>query len=449
MNKITHALMSILFTPVYDNRDILVCYASQTGTAENLALQSGRIIAKTAKSVEVQSLSALHPSDLNEYNQVVMIISTCGEGEIPDQGKLFYQQLCDLPELSSNISILALGDKSYQHFCLAGKLFQHELVRLGRANNPEPTMVSGDPLETWQTWLSQQLNEDINTDQVQRITTPVTLTLTKREALHNTSLNVSESASQPNKSGSANQAYQLVFDIQQDDEHPYQINDLVSIVPPGSDKERLYSIASSPSKNPHQLSLCIAKHQFLLDGEWQNGKCSHHLIEQIALGSRIEGFIKTGKGMPLPNNQQDTILIATGAGIAPMMSLLEERKQQQHLGKNWFIFGNRYSNSDFYYREDIQQYISEGIVHQLDTAFSRDSEEKQYVQDKLVEHQQQLADWIINRHANIYVCGRPELKDEITTIIEQALIRSSLTEEEAKQTVNTMRQNEQLIFELF
>ncbi len=129
MNKITHALMSILFTPVYDNRDILSVTPVKLATAENLALQSGRIIAKTARSVEVQSLSALHPSDLNEYNQVVMIISTCGEGgEIPDQGKLFYQQLCDLPELSSNISILALGgDKSYQHFCLAGKLFNMNL----------------------------------------------------------------------------------------------------------------------------------------------------------------------------------------------------------------------------------------------------------------------------------------------------------------------------------
>ena len=436
MNKITHALMSILFTPVYQDQDVLICYASQTGTAANLAAQSGNIARQMGRSVKVSSLSSLKPSDFNTYKQVLMIVSTCGEGEIPDDGKLFYEQLKAFPSLSTPISLFALGDQSYTHFCLAGQLMHEELKRMGAVREETPTMVSGNPTETWRDWLSVQLDQVIEKDQTTPLYTPVTLALTARRPLHSmTTKDV----------GSANQAYHLTFDLVHEKNEAYKVNDLIGITPPGSDKERLYSIASSPSVNPNQLSLCIAKHQFILNG----GLCSDYLIEQLNVGQAFKASLKSGAGMPLPNRETPSILIATGAGIAPMMSMLEERKQQQHSGQNWLLFGNRYSDRDFYYQQALNQYVSDGTLSQLDCAFSRDSEQKVYVQDKLKSKQEQLAKWLLNQNAQLYVCGRPELKQEILAIVTLSLETALQSRQEAETKVHTMLKNKQITFELF
>jgi len=369
-----------------------------------------------------------------------MIVSTCGEGEIPDDGKLFYEQLKAFPSLSIPISLFALGDQSYTHFCLAGKLMHKELKRMGAVGEETPTMVSGNPIEAWRDWLSIQLDQAIEKDQTKSLYTPVTLVLAAKRPLHNLTMD---------NAGSCNQAYHLTFDIVQDQNEPYKVNDLISVTPPGNNKERLYSVASSPSANKKQISLCIAKHQFMQNGKLTNGLCSDYLTQQLCVGQEFIGSIKTGAGMPLPNRETPAILIATGADIAPMMSVLEERKQQQHSGQNWLIFGNRYSDRDFYYQQELNQYVTDGTISQFDTAFSRDSEQKVYVQDKLKSKQAQLAEWLLNQNAQLYVCGRPELKREILAIITQALEASLLNRQEAETLVNKMLDNKQITFELF
>ncbi|MFC1235377.1 flavodoxin domain-containing protein [Vibrio sp. F74] len=438
MNKITHALMSILFSPVYEDQDILVCYASQTGTAANLASQSGDIIRKLGRTAEVQSLSSLQPADFKRYKQVLLIVSTCGEGDIPDNGILFYEQLKDFPTLDIPVGILALGDKSYSHYCLAGKLFHNELLRMGLATEDDLVMVNGNPMQDWQNWLSQQLEYDIDISQTKSVNTPVKLVLAEKIPLH-TSTCVDNS----------NQAFHLRFDIQGNITQPYLVNDLVGITPPGSAKERLYSIASSPTENPNQISLCVAKHQFVLDGKLTNGLCSDFLTEHLPVGHELVATIKPGAGMSLPLDDIPAILIATGAGIAPMMSLLEERRQQLHSGKNWLVFGNRHAESDFYYQQKLIRYVAEGVITQLDTAFSRDSEQKVYVQDKLNQHNTQLAGWLLDDGAQVYVCGRPELKAEILAVFKDALATRYVDEQEVVNYLKAMLEDGQITFELF
>ncbi|WCE31458.1 flavodoxin domain-containing protein [Vibrio sp. SCSIO 43137] len=437
MNKITYALMSLLFTPVNKNQDILICYASQTGTAANLAKQSGDIAVTLGRSAAVRSLSSLHPSELENYNQVLMIVSTCGEGEIPDEGKLFYQQLQQYPALSVPVSLLALGDNSYKHFCLAGILIHNELKRMGSPCEEEPLLVSGNPIDIWRDWLSYQLASDIDDKQIQATSTQVALTLTERYPLHNNG-----SADSP-----ASEAYHLRFKLS--DAVNYKINDLVAITPPGSQKERLYSIASSSIDNTGGLSLCIARHQFLLDGKQQPGLCSDYLINQLNSGEAFNAEIRAGAGMALPTSKTPLILVATGAGIAPMMSMLAERKLCSHVGPNWMIFGHRHSESDFYYQQQLSDYQSEGVISQLDTAFSRDSNEKVYVQDRLREHSEQLADWLVKQDGQVYVCGRPELKDEVLSVISHSLQQNGKSSVQSERLIADMLQNHRIVFELF
>ena len=436
MNRLSYILMSILFTPVDRNRDLLVCYASQTGTAANLARQTGDLVRRKGRAVQVSSLSKLSPEDLDEYQQVLMIVSTCGDGEFPDDGRVFYQQLCQYPQLTVPVHLLALGDKSYPKFCLAGKLVHEQLLRLGAASECEARLVSGNPMLEWKAWLEQYLELEVTENEVTNISRKVSLELLEKRALHN-----------EHSAKSANQAFHIDLRINSDVNITYAVNDLIAIKPPNETKERLYSIASSSLPNSNRLSLCVARHQFMLNGQKMAGACSSFLIDKLQVGDVFEAHIKSGSGMPLPRNEATVIMIATGAGIAPMMSQLEERSWLGHTGDNWVLFGNRYQQDDYYYQPLLEEYLRQGTITRLDCAFSRDDDEKIYVQHRLTQKQDLLIDWILNKKAQIYVCGRPALKQEILAVIERALINNSPNH--GAEQFKSFVESDRIYFELF
>lgn len=436
MNRLGYALMNLLFTPVDKNRDVLVCYASKTGTATHLAQLTANALKGSGRAAHVVSLGTLNPQDLTQYRQVLMIVSTCGEGEMPDDGKLFYEQLQSAAPLSVPTHVLALGDKSYQHFCSAGIEMHNALQQLGATTDPEATLANGNPTAAWQAWLAQCTGAELNEETLVPLTRDVTLTLKDKRPLHSNQC-----------SDTSNQAFHIEFDLPGNEY--YQINELISITPPASDKERLYSIASSSHQAPGTLALTIARHQFMLDGVLTDGACSHYLIEQLTPGDTLTAKIKVGAGMPLPCDSTPIILIATGAGIAPMISQLSEREYFNHSGDNWLIFGNRYHDADFYYQPELEKAKDAGLITHLDTAFSRDGAEKVYVQDILHQNQQRLAEWLLDRDAQIYVCGRPELKDEILRVIEQSILSRIPDKIRAKEKLCALQNNQRIYFELF
>lgn len=437
MNRLSYALMSLLFSPIDRNKDILVCYASHTGTAAHLAQQTALILQKTGRAVHVVSLGSITPEELTGYKQVLMIVSTCGEGEMPDEGKLFYEQLSESSTLPIPTHLLALGDKSYPHYCSAGIEMHKALLALGAAVESEATLVNGNPLSTWQAWLTQCTGTEVDSKSIAPISRELTLELKEKTALHSNKMD-----------DASNQAFHIEFEITGDKDR-YKINELVAITPPNSDKERLYSIASSSYSTPGRLALTIAKHQFFLDGELTNGACSNFLIEELNLGEQLDVKIKLGGGMPLPEPNTPVILVATGAGIAPMMSQLNERQFFSHSGENWMIFGNRHYESDYYYRNKLEEFKQNNVITYLDTAFSRDSESKVYVQDILKKHNDRLTEWLLDKGANLYVCGRPELKEEILSVIEVALLERFEDEIKARETLCALQNNCRIYFELF
>ena len=93
-----------------------------------------------------------------------------------------------------------------------------------------------------------------------------------------------------------------------------------------------------------------------------------------------------------------------GTGIAPFRAFLEERAATGATGKNWLFFGDQHAASDFLYREEIEAFVQKGILHRLDTAFSRDQDRKIYVQNRMMTQAMELFTWL-ERGAHVYVCG--------------------------------------------
>jgi sulfite reductase (NADPH) flavoprotein alpha-component len=98
------------------------------------------------------------------------------------------------------------------------------------------------------------------------------------------------------------------------------------------------------------------------------------------------------------------IMIGPGTGIAPFRSFLHERRALNHTGKNWLFFGERSASTDFLYREELESMYSDGHLTRLDLAFSRDQEQKIYVQDRMTENGRELFNWL-EQGASVYVCG--------------------------------------------
>lgn len=112
----------------------LVLYASQTGNAEGVARKlHGRLQAQ-GWDARLDSMAACKPAQLKREDTLLVVASTYGEGDPPDNARLFHEFLLGpkAPRLEAlRFAVLALGDASYEHFCKTGQDFDRRLEELG------------------------------------------------------------------------------------------------------------------------------------------------------------------------------------------------------------------------------------------------------------------------------------------------------------------------------
>lgn len=168
---------------------------------------------------------------------------------------------------------------------------------------------------------------------------------------------------------------------------------------------RLYSIASSLKAHPGEVHLCVGRVAYDKDGVAHKGVCSTFLSDRLAVGGTTGVFVQRSPHFRLPTDPSlPIIMVGPGTGIAPFRAFLEERAATGATGKNWLFFGDQHASSDFLYRKEIEAYVQKGILHRLDTAFSRDQDRKIYVQNRMMTQAMELFTWL-ERGAHFYVCG--------------------------------------------
>lgn len=180
---------------------------------------------------------------------------------------------------------------------------------------------------------------------------------------------------------------------------------------------RLYSISSSKEYHEGQVHLTVALDRFELNGQEKVGFASNYL-SYFNIGQEFEFYIHKNQNFRLPQEDQDIIMIGPGTGIAPFRSFLAERDATAASGKNWLFFGEQHFTTDFYYQTEIQEWLSTGLITHFDAAFSRDQEQKVYVQNRMKQKGKLLNEWLENG-ASIYVCGQ---KNPMSIDVEQTLV---------------------------
>lgn len=222
--------------------------------------------------------------------------------------------------------------------------------------------------------------------------------------------------------------------------------DLTSLLPL---MPRFYSIASSSHMFPDEIHLTVASLTYQAHGETRYGVGSHFLCQRATLSTPIPLYVQPSNGFTLPDPSASIILIGPGTGIAPFRAFLQERLALQHPGRNWLFFGERNRETDFYYSDFFLE-LERLDRLRLDLAFSRDQEEKIYVQHRLWEQRASLFDWIQNG-AYLYVCGDAEkmAKDVEITLLRIAKDQGPFNEEEAKSWLKALRQSRRYLTDLY
>ncbi|MEJ8818452.1 diflavin oxidoreductase [Lacibacter sp. H407] len=205
-----------------------------------------------------------------------------------------------------------------------------------------------------------------------------------------------------------------------------QFEDVIKILMPIA--PRLYSVSSSPAAHgENEIHITVAKNAFLSQDEQRYGLCSEFLGD-LPVGSSITFYVHKDKNFKLPAADKDVIMIGPGTGVAPFRSFLAERDATGANGRNWFFFGEQHFTTDFLYQAEIQNYVETGVLTNIDLAFSRDQQEKIYVQHRIKEKAGEFFQWI-DGGASVYISGT---KDPMSKDVEHTLLQ--IIEEHGKKT---------------
>ena len=390
-------------------RPVLVVHASQTGAAEQLAWQTAQALHGAALPLRVAALGTLTPDDLAAAAQVLFVASTCGEGDAPDSALPFVRHVMDAarpPTLAGlHYGVLALGDRTFTHFCAFGRRLDDWLQARGAMplfERIDVDAMAAPDLARWKHALGRLAS--VGDALAWREPTRETWRLARRTHLN------------PGSQGAP--VFHLELEPPAGATPAWEPGDLLQVrVPHAPDAPREYSIASIPADGRAHL---LVRQERRADGRL--GLASGWLTADAAVGGDVVLNVLPHRNFRLGENaRRPLILVGNGTGIAGLRAHLRARASRAGTGarpRNWLVFGERQAAHDFHFRDDIEGWQADGTLARVDLAFSRDQAERHYVQDRLRAQRALVRQWL-DDGAAVYVCG--SLRG-MATGVEEALV---------------------------
>lgn len=496
------------------SKDVTVIYGSQTGNSEGLAKKTAQHLEEKGFQVTLSSMSDFKPNNLKKIHNLLMIVSTHGEGDPPDNALSFHEYVHGrrAPKLDHlSFSVLSLGDSSYEFFCQTGKEFDERFKELGGTrltDRVDCDLDYDEPFSEWLQGVTSSLSEgeaaafpqESAGESNQTAATEYSRTNPfYAEVLENINLNGRGSNKETRHLELSLEGSGLVYEPG-DSLGIYPTNDpalvdelittcgwnadeavtvhkngdtlplkealtshfeitvltkpllqkladltkneaLHALLEEGNEEKlkaylagrdlvdaardfgpfegtaadftailrkipaRLYSIASSLKANEEEVHLTIGAVRYDAHGRERQGVCSILCAERLEPGDTLPVYIQHNQNFKLPENPDaPIIMVGPGTGIAPFRSFMQEREEIGASGKSWLFFGDQHFVTDFLYQTEWQKWLKDGVLTKMDVAFSRDSDEKVYVQHQMKKQSKELFEWL-EQGAYVYVCG--------------------------------------------
>ncbi|WP_458118602.1 assimilatory sulfite reductase (NADPH) flavoprotein subunit [Paenibacillus sp. Z6-24] len=538
------------------SKEVTVLFGSQTGNAQGLSKKLAQQLTSQGFDVTLSSMGDYKPNNLKKVQNLLVLVSTQGEGDPPDNAIPFYEFLHSkrAPQLAeAKYSVLGLGDTSYEFFCQTAKDFDKRLEELGAERIVPRVDCDVDFEEQAAEWIENVLSAlgqagsaaaagasvvSGTTDTAQPAAeSPYSRTQPfPAEVLENLNLNGRGSSRETrhvelslegsglqyepgdslgvypenhpqlvdelieamdwngnesiviNKSGDHlsvrdallrhyeisvltkpllekvagladhEQLYDLLEEGREQDLRAYlNGRDLLDFVQDYSLKgipadeflsllrkmpSRLYSISSSMKAAPDEVHLTVRKVEYEQHGRQRYGVCSVHLAERLQPGDTLPVYIQHNENFKLPHDASTPIImIGPGTGVAPFRAFMMEREETGAEGKSWLFFGDQRFATDFLYQTEWQRWLKDGVLTRMDVAFSRDTDQKVYVQHRMMERSRELYEWI-QEGAIVYVCGdEKNMANDVHLTLEKILVQEgNLSQEAAAEYMSNMLQ---------
>ncbi|CAH0270223.1 Sulfite reductase [NADPH] flavoprotein alpha-component [Peribacillus frigoritolerans] len=534
------------------SKEVTILYGSQTGNAQGLAENAASKLEGNGFQVTISSMSDFKVNNLKKIENLLIAVSTHGEGDPPDNTLSFHEYLHGrrAPSLEGlRYSVLALGDSSYEFFCETGKQFDKRLEELGGTRlfpRMDCDLDYDEPASEWLEGVISSLSEGQVSSaaavpeakaSVGEKTSYSRTNPFKAEVLENINLNGRGSNKETHhlelslegsgltfEPGDSLGIYpkndsdlvdMLLMELDWDPEETVKVNkqgelrqlreslisdfeitvltkslieqaaqlsgneDLKELLKPGNEERlkeyregrdlldfvrdfgswgesaqefvsilrkmpaRLYSIASSLSAYPDEVHLTIGAVRYESHGRERKGVCSILCADRLQPGDLLPIYIQHNQNFKQPKNPDTPIImVGPGTGIAPFRSFIQDREESEAKGKTWLFFGDQHFVTDFLYQTEWQKWLKTGALTKMDVAFSRDTDEKVYVQDRMREQSGELYEWL-QKGAAVYICGDEKnmAHDVHNTLIEIIEKEGNMSHADAQAYLEDMQQN--------
>jgi len=491
-----------------NQRALTVIYGTQTGNSESIGEDIVAAAGEYGLAAELVDMGDLDVESLANIERLLVICSTYGEGEMPDNAEVLWDAIKEdsAPKLDKMyFSVLALGDSSYDEYCLAGKQWDARLAELGAKRVTDCVLCDVDFDDDAEQWTKDALDAIKETGSEPTGSASSAPAKAKKEKSKYNRKNPFLAPLITNRTisgeNSSKEIKHFEFSLK-DSGLNYEAGDALNVVPlndaklvdtlierlgatgdedvdgkslrealtsefdiklpagpfldvvaekskdeelngllTNGDKEalnnylwgrdiidfiidldvtftldellpllrklqaRAYSISSSSKKHQDEVHLTISSVRYESQGRDHQGVASCYLADRVEENGKVGVYFSPNTSFRVPKDPEaPMIMVGPGTGIAPFRAFLEEREATKATGDNWLFFGDRKQADDYIYQQEIADWQSTGLLANLDLAFSRDQEQKIYVQTRMEEKGAELFSWL-DRGGYFFVCG--------------------------------------------
>ena len=389
-----------------EEAEYILLFGTHTGSTEIMAKAFFKGLISEGKKVFMDELD--NYTSYESATHLIVFTATYGAGG-PPLNATYFEDLIQEKEVLNpmKFSVVAFGSTAFPDFCQFGVDVDNWIGTIPNFERFLPLVkIDNQSSSDMRSWLSLwNRSTDMNVHLELKNVTNKSSKIVEYTILDNSEANVDNT---------------ILINLRPNNPIEFRSGDLLSVIPDGHQKPRMYSIA----RIGDDILLSVKKHD--------KGVCSTYL-SSLNKGDTIKASLEHNKTFHFAENAPSVWLIGNGTGIAPYLGMIEENKNAPLN----LIWGGRTETSFDLYKPYIDKAIDKGSMNGFELALSREGK-KQYVQDILDEQSDKVAK-ALDSGGVFMLCGSMAMQNSVLEVLDK------ITNEKLQKSISTFQNNGQLL----